>query len=106
MILNLSLIVEGHGETEAVPALLRRIRDLLHPGLALEICRPLRIGRNKLLKPGEIERAIELAARRMRSPGPNYPIFRVPRACAMRKDFSRSAWKALGPIPRSLTNRP
>ncbi len=68
MIFNLSLIVEGRGETEAVPVLLRRIQGVLRPGLSLNILPPLRIGRDKLLKANEVERAVEFTARRMEPP--------------------------------------
>ena len=66
--LNLSVIVEGHGEREAVPLLLRRIRQIVSPDLDLKVLPPLRIGRYKLIKQGEIERAVELAARRAQPP--------------------------------------
>jgi len=68
MILYLSLIVEGHGETEAVPILLRRMLAVLRPELSLEISTSLRIGRQRLVKDGEVERAVEFAARRMKPP--------------------------------------
>lgn len=46
-------IVEGHAETESVPVLLRR--------LGIPCVRPFRVKRNKVVKPGELERAITLA---------------------------------------------
>ena len=61
-------IVEGHGETEAVPVLLRRIKDVLRPDISLNVLSPLRIGRYKLIKANEVERAVEFAARRMEPP--------------------------------------
>jgi len=68
MMLNLSLIVEGHGETEAVPVLLRRLQRVLYPDLALRIFPPHRVGRNRLVKENELERAVEFLARRMERP--------------------------------------
>lgn len=62
--MKLIAIVEGHGEVQAVPVLLRRV---LHEQLQIydiEVDPPIRIPKNKLLKQGELERAIELAARR------------------------------------------
>lgn len=56
-------IVEGHGEVEAVPILLRRIAALEFPDLELEVPKPVRTKRQRLLKEGELERTIELAAR-------------------------------------------
>ena len=56
-------IVEGEGEVEAVPVLLRRLAAMLAPGLSLHLSRPIRVKRDKVVKPGELERAVELAAR-------------------------------------------
>jgi hypothetical protein len=67
-VLNLSPIVEGHGEMQAVPVLLRRIQQVVRPDLALNVLRPWRIGRYKLIRDGEIERAVELVARRTLPP--------------------------------------
>lgn len=60
----MATIVEGHGEVEAVPILLRRIAESVSPETALEIPRPIRIPRNKVVRAGELERAIGLAAAR------------------------------------------
>ena len=56
-------IVEGHGEVEAVPILLRRIVEAVAPNANVEVMPPIRVDRYKLVKPTELERAIELAAR-------------------------------------------
>lgn len=56
-------IVEGHGEVEALPILLRRICEQVSPGTFLEVPRPIRTKRQLFLKAGELERAVELAAR-------------------------------------------
>lgn len=66
--LNLSAIVEGHGDVRAVPCLLRRIRQAVRPDLNLNVLRPWRVDRYKLVKPGEIERTVELAARKTPPP--------------------------------------
>ena len=63
MQLHLACIVEGQGDLEAVPVLVRRIVHALAPEAAVQV-HPFRVGRNKLLKEGELERAVELAARR------------------------------------------
>src|SRR5262245_29256782 len=60
---RLACIVEGHGETEAVPVLVRRLAELVAPGVTIRISPPLRIPRSKLVQQGELERAVELAAR-------------------------------------------
>lgn len=63
MILDLACIVEGDGDVEAVPIAIRRIVQEIAPGLALKI-HPLRVPRTKLVKLEELERSVELAARR------------------------------------------
>jgi Domain of unknown function (DUF4276) len=60
---NLACIVEGDGDVDAVPIAIRRIVQAIDPALILKI-HPLRVPRTKLVKPGELERSIELAARR------------------------------------------
>lgn len=57
-------IVTGHGEDGAVPILLRRIAAAVDATLTLDVQRPLRVMEGKLLKPGELERTVELAGRR------------------------------------------
>lgn len=66
--LNLGCIVEGRGEVQAVPVLLRRIQRELAPGLDLRIQQPWRIGRYKLVKAGELEDAVERLARQLPTP--------------------------------------
>ena len=68
MIVNLGCIVEGHGDTRAVPVLLRRLQQQANPSLYLNIPRPFRAGRYKLVKPGELERIVELVARGLEPP--------------------------------------
>jgi hypothetical protein len=68
MIVSIVPIVEGHGDVQAVPILLRRIAERLGaPGLI--VGRPLRVSRSRIVKPGELERAVELAARKLQRPG-------------------------------------
>jgi hypothetical protein len=62
--LKLACIVEGHGEVDAVPLLLRRVALAIRPDLSLHVEQPLRVSRNKLVKPRELERTVELASRR------------------------------------------
>ncbi len=54
-------IVEGHGEVQSVPALIHRI-CLDRRTAAPLVPRPIRWDRHKLVKPGETERAVRLAA--------------------------------------------
>ena len=59
-------IVEGKGEEEAVPILLRRIAQRVIPGSPVAVPRPIRVKRQQIVKAGELERAVEFAARRAR----------------------------------------
>jgi len=68
MILNLGCIVEGHGDVQAVPVLLRRLQQAWDPALDLNIPRPERVGRYKLVKSGELEGRVESVARRLPTP--------------------------------------
>lgn len=68
MALQIACIVEGHGDREAVPIVLRRIAVSLQIG-AVNVVSSLRTPRSKLIKPGEIERAVEFAARRIDGSG-------------------------------------
>ncbi len=56
-------IVEGHAEVQSVPVLLRRLLADRHRS-DVRIARPVRVGRYKIVRPGELERAIALAQRR------------------------------------------
>lgn len=58
----LATIVEGHAEVESVPLLLRRI--FAQFGVSdISISRPFRVKRNRVVKPGELERAISQTVR-------------------------------------------
>lgn len=65
-------IVEGHGEVEAVPVLIRRVAGVVAPGLCLRVPRPIRVKRDEVLRPEKLGRAVELAARQA---GRNGAIF-------------------------------
>jgi Domain of unknown function (DUF4276) len=61
--LHLACIVEGHGEVQAVPILLRRIVEFVNPAVHADIQHPIRIPRSHLLNQGGLENALELAIR-------------------------------------------
>lgn len=69
MEIQMACIVEGHGEREAVPVVIRRLAANLDATLAIHIPHPIRIPKSRLLKPGELERAVDLAARRIAGHG-------------------------------------
>ncbi len=62
--MNIGVIVEGHGEREAVPLLLRRIAAWIDPALMLNVVQPLRIAKGQIVKEPELRRAVELVARK------------------------------------------
>jgi len=61
-VVSLATIVEGEGEVEAVPVLLRRI---LHEMAIydIDISRPFRVKRYQIVREGEIERAVQQVMR-------------------------------------------
>ena len=69
MIVKIGCIVEGHGDVEAVPILIRRIAESLYPELVVVIPRPIRIHRNKVVKEDRLEREVQLVARRIGGQG-------------------------------------
>lgn len=62
-------MVEGHGDVEAVPIVVQRIAQHVMPHLVVQVTAPLRTPKSRLVKPGELERAIELAGRRVARTG-------------------------------------
>ena len=58
-------IVEGDGEVEAVPVLIRRIGSEVSPLAPPDVSRPIRVHRQRILKEGELERYVSLAAVRV-----------------------------------------
>jgi hypothetical protein len=66
--LHVVCIVEGQGEVSAAPVLLKRLVKLVNPDVYVDV-QPFRVGRNKLVLPGELERAVERAGRGLRLPG-------------------------------------
>ncbi len=81
MAVKISCIVEGDSELESVPVLIRRVSAMCYPGVALVIPRPIRIPRNRVIKIGELERAVELAARKIRRQGAIFIILDSDRDC-------------------------
>lgn len=66
---RIAAIVEGHGECEAVPILVRRIALDIDPGFVPKVLSPFRIPASRLRKADEIERAVDPAARRLQGAG-------------------------------------
>ena len=66
---RIAAIVEGDGECEAVPVLVRRIALEIDAGFVPKILSPLRVPASRLLKEGELERSIQLAALKLQGRG-------------------------------------
>ncbi|MBN1674535.1 MAG: DUF4276 family protein [Kiritimatiellae bacterium] len=66
---RVATIVEGHGECEAVPELVRRIARDIDPGFVPQVLPPLRVPASKLLREGEVERSVEFARRKLGGAG-------------------------------------
>lgn len=62
-------IVEGHGEVSAVPVLIRRIALEMDPGLVPSIPPPIRVPASSLRREGGLEKAVDLAARKLDGKG-------------------------------------
>lgn len=61
---KLAAIVEGHGEVEAVPVLIRRIALETLDLPRVDVPHPLRVPADRVRKAGELEKAVELLARK------------------------------------------
>ena len=66
---RLVAIVEGHGEVEAVPLLIRRIGQEVSPLSTPDVVKPIRVPRGSMLKTGELDRYVSLAGIRVGSDG-------------------------------------
>ncbi|MGH8981366.1 MAG: DUF4276 family protein [Acidimicrobiales bacterium] len=62
-------IVEGHGEVAALPALLRRMVPEIDPDRPVAVRPPIRMGRGLVARANELERRVDLAARRVKADG-------------------------------------
>jgi hypothetical protein len=72
---RLAAIVEGHGETASFGVLARRLLP------AIEVLPPLRIKRQRIVRSGEIERAVEFAARKLGGVGGVVVLLDADRDC-------------------------
>ena len=60
-VVQFGFVIEGKGEVGALPALTRRICNELFERYAVKTTKPIRITKSKLIRAGELERAIRLA---------------------------------------------
>jgi hypothetical protein len=69
-LVEFAFVIEGKGEVEAIPLLIRRICSDILGFFAFKTTRPVRIPRSTLVRPGELERAIRLAQTTVDGKGP------------------------------------
>lgn len=67
--MRIACIVEGHGEVEAVPILIRRLSQKIAPEVRVEIQKPIRVSRSNLVIVDELRKYVELAARQVDDAG-------------------------------------
>lgn len=79
--IQIASIVEGKGEESALPILLRRVAEEVSPYSPPRILRPIRVKRKGILKSGELERYVELAARRTAPDGAILILLDADREC-------------------------
>lgn len=60
--ITLACVVEGHGETQALPVLLRRMAAEIAPDTPVAVLQPYRDNRSKLVQAGGIERIVQFQA--------------------------------------------
>lgn len=68
MTLDVVVVVEGRGEVEAVPVLLRRMAAAVSPGLHLRV-RTIRRNRQSVVRSPDFEETIQMAAQRIAPDG-------------------------------------
>ena len=66
---RIGAIVEGHGECEAVPVLIRRIAGRVDASIVPELLSPFRVPLTKLRKDGELERYTAFVAAKLQRVG-------------------------------------
>lgn len=89
-------IVEGHGEVKALPALLYKLLEHFEAS-DVQVASPIRIPRGKLVSPGELERALELAQRRRKNAGAILVLIDADKDCPalIGSDLLKRARKAI-----------
>ncbi len=90
-IFHFGFVIEGKGEVVAVPHLIRRICNELLGVFALRTSLPVRITKSKLVREGELERAIRLARINNHAQGPVVVML----------DSDKDCPAVLGPILKS-----
>ena len=96
-----SLVVEGYGEVQAAPTLVKRVASLAFPEISLVFSQPIRRPRYKIVQPGELERAVQLAASNLKGPGAILVLLDADDDCPAQlgPDLLTRATEAVGHVP-------
>lgn len=94
-------VVEGHGEVEAVPVLIRRMAEALgYPVPRVE--RPIRQPRKKIVQTGELERVVRLAVSKLEgNPGAVFILLDAETDCpaSLGPELADRAGRVAGEVP-------
>lgn len=63
--MRIACVVEGHGEVESVPLLIRRVGERCDPPVYASVEATIRMSSSKLRNPDELRRVVQLAASRV-----------------------------------------
>ena len=77
-------VVEGNGEVQAVPVLVRRIVQELAPVTPPAVLKPIRVPRSRFVKEGVLEGYVGLAAQRVGAGGSILILLDANGACPVR----------------------
>jgi len=101
---SIMCIVEGAGEDAAVRSLVRRIIADIDPNMYIEVPRIFRVHRTKVVRPGQLENAIEAAARRISGRGAILVLLDSDDDCpaTLGPELLRRARRQRGDVPISV----
>lgn len=95
--MNIGLIVEGHGDTVAAPALLRRLAEEVGYFAPLNLPRPFRLSRGRMVKEHELMRAVEFMSRQVGGDGAVLVLFDADDDCPVELVAMIKGWFANRP---------
>lgn len=90
--MNIGLIVEGHGDAIATPALLRRVAVQVGYFDLLTMPKPFRLSRGRMVKQHELMRAVEFVSRQVGPDGVVFVIFDADDDCPVQLAGTIRPW--------------
>jgi hypothetical protein len=88
--ITIGAIVEGNGEVDAVPVLLRRLAQ--RNEIRIRVQSPFRVPRGKLVQERELRRAVEAVARQIGPRGPILVLLDADDDCILKLAADLSCW--------------